>query len=40
LALSAVSGEGMSEVLRALAAQIVKDRKRTAPEPRAEAWTP
>ncbi len=39
-ALSGVSGEGVSELLRALATEIAKNRKRTAPKRAAEAWTP
>ncbi|HSZ11256.1 MAG TPA: GTPase [Rhizomicrobium sp.] len=39
-AISGVSGEGLNDVLRALAAQIAKSRKRGASKHPAEAWMP
>ena len=40
-AISGVSGEGVSEVLRALGDQVAKSRKRSAPKKAAEdAWSP
>ncbi len=39
-AISGVSGEGVNEVLRALAAQVAKSRNRATPQREAEAWSP
>ncbi len=40
LLMSGVSGEGLTEVLRALRAEIDEDRLRVSPQPEAVAWRP
>jgi len=39
-AISGVSGEGVTEILRALATEVAKRRKRTAHKRETEAWSP